>query len=477
MSGYIGKGQPVAVEDGSVETDDIVDGAVTAAKLAAGAAVPSQSTHSGKFLTTDGSDASWATVDTNLVGDTSPQLGGDLDLNSNDITGTGNIDVTGNVTAVDSGGSEGVRLTANENGGELQLINNSGTVKVLMDFADWDDDSVGNFRLYHLGSTGDLQFGIPQSSTGYLRMYTNGVERITVNSAGNVGIGVVPDNLNGKLTISAKDADGDNLSLLSSSTSGKATINFGTDASDTEYDGADYPNMGIGVYQDSNNYGIMEFMSHSTSGWKEIMRLVGSDGTTAGGTTDKGVVCSNAGIVFDRGWANYPSITMLRDGVDGDDNSSTYNELRLHGTNSTFDSYPSSSGADFSTDFRIDGATYASSDRRKKDNIHILSSGLAKINALKPSRFNLINSMGGVDSGNLIGFIAQDTIEVIPEAVKYYEDEDTPNENGWANAYSINYTAILATAVKAIQELSSENKSLIARIEELTTRIETLENK
>ena len=34
----------------------------------------------------------------NIVEDTSPQLGGDLVLNSNDITGTGNIDTTGNIT-------------------------------------------------------------------------------------------------------------------------------------------------------------------------------------------------------------------------------------------------------------------------------------------------------------------------------------------------------------------------------------------
>jgi len=34
----------------------------------------------------------------NLLGDTTPQLGGDLDLNSNDITGTGNIDITGGLT-------------------------------------------------------------------------------------------------------------------------------------------------------------------------------------------------------------------------------------------------------------------------------------------------------------------------------------------------------------------------------------------
>src|SRR6056300_328461 len=35
----------------------------------------------------------------NVVEDTTPQLGGDLDLNSSDITGTGNVDITGTVVA------------------------------------------------------------------------------------------------------------------------------------------------------------------------------------------------------------------------------------------------------------------------------------------------------------------------------------------------------------------------------------------
>ena len=36
---------------------------------------------------------------TDIVNDTTPQLGGNLDLNSNDITGTGNINITGSITA------------------------------------------------------------------------------------------------------------------------------------------------------------------------------------------------------------------------------------------------------------------------------------------------------------------------------------------------------------------------------------------
>jgi len=43
--------------------------------------------------------ASLAGVTTSIDGDTTPQLGGNLDLNSNNITGTGNVDITGSVTA------------------------------------------------------------------------------------------------------------------------------------------------------------------------------------------------------------------------------------------------------------------------------------------------------------------------------------------------------------------------------------------
>lgn len=51
----------------------------------------------------------------NIVDDTTPQLGGDLDLNSNDITGIGNLNITGIITAtsfVKSGGTSSEFLKA-----------------------------------------------------------------------------------------------------------------------------------------------------------------------------------------------------------------------------------------------------------------------------------------------------------------------------------------------------------------------------
>jgi hypothetical protein len=65
--------------------------------------LPSQTGNNGKFLTTNGNAASWANLPAagiaSVHADTNPTLGGDLDLNSFDITGTGNINITGAVTS------------------------------------------------------------------------------------------------------------------------------------------------------------------------------------------------------------------------------------------------------------------------------------------------------------------------------------------------------------------------------------------
>ena len=45
------------------------------------------------------------TLGAGIVFDTSPQLGGNLDLNSNDITGTGNINITGILTSTSIAGT------------------------------------------------------------------------------------------------------------------------------------------------------------------------------------------------------------------------------------------------------------------------------------------------------------------------------------------------------------------------------------
>ena len=67
---------------------------VTAATYGSTTAIPVLTVDASGFIDSAGSVA----IDTSLVADTTPQLGGDLDLNSNNITGTGNISTTGDIT-------------------------------------------------------------------------------------------------------------------------------------------------------------------------------------------------------------------------------------------------------------------------------------------------------------------------------------------------------------------------------------------
>jgi hypothetical protein len=73
----------------TTETDPVV-GAITGIVKADGAGNISAAVAGTDYL---------ASYTTELSEDTTPVLGGDLDLNSNDITGTGNISITGNVVA------------------------------------------------------------------------------------------------------------------------------------------------------------------------------------------------------------------------------------------------------------------------------------------------------------------------------------------------------------------------------------------
>lgn len=188
--------------------------------------------------------------------------------------------------------------------------------------------------------------------------------------------------------------------------------------------------------------------------------------------THSGVIFNHAGIAIDRAWASYPAITVLRTSSTGYDNANTYYELRVHGINVTTDSYPDVSGGDFSANFRIDGGSYYSSDERKKTAIEQVEGALDAVRRLRGVSFNTVNQELAVDQertvgGKRYGFIAQEAAEVIPHAVNYYEAEDEPLENGYCNAYSLDYGGVVAVLTEAIKEQQVIIDDLSARLEAL----------
>ena len=114
-------------------------------------------------------------ITTEIVGDTTPQLGGNLDFNSKFITGTGGINVSGVVTATTFVGN----LTGTAS-------NASGAT---------GDFSIAD-KIVH---TGDTNTAIRFPAVDTFTVETAGSERLRVNSSGNIGIGT--DNPSEKLDV------------------------------------------------------------------------------------------------------------------------------------------------------------------------------------------------------------------------------------------------------------------------------------
>lgn len=114
----------------------------------------------------------------------------------------------------------------------------------------------------------------------------------------------------------------------------------------------------------------------------------------------------------------------------------------------------------------------AISDRRYKNNIRNMESGLAEILQLQPVRFDykqIIDNESPWDSLarlNKVGFIAQDVAPIVPEAVNYDPFEDL---------YLLNQTDFIPYMVTGIQELNAIIQEQNETILELKSRIEFLE--
>ena len=110
--------------------------------------------------------------------------------------------------------------------------------------------------------------------------------------------------------------------------------------------------------------------------------------------------------------------------------------------------------------------TFAS-DRRMKENIRDIDSGLDTILAVTPRKFNFIG-----DENEVSGFIAQELREVLPEAVtgneQPYEEGDS-NTDKRRKSLGVSSTTLIPYLVKAIQEQQKIIESLQIKIDQLIT--------
>ena len=96
----------------------------------------------------------------------------------------------------------------------------------------------------------------------------------------------------------------------------------------------------------------------------------------------------------------------------------------------------------------------AISDESLKENIRDLDKGLDTIKALKPRRFDWKNG----DGNDIMGFVAQEVKDVLPELVHDYKLNETETKLG------LKMGDMIPSLVKAIQELSAQVTELKAEV-------------
>ena len=108
------------------------------------------------------------------------------------------------------------------------------------------------------------------------------------------------------------------------------------------------------------------------------------------------------------------------------------------------------------TDLRTDadGDLYNGSDFNLKNSIDAINFGLSDVLKLKPVSFNWNDEARNINEYKSMGFIAQDVMDVIPNAASTMGDGDM----------QVDYNAIVATLTKAIQEQNVLIKALEQRI-------------
>jgi hypothetical protein len=338
--------------------------------------------------------------------------------------------------------------------------------------------TVGGVSLLGSGDVGTI--GVAYGGTGLTSLTAKYIPFGNGTSAFGSSSNFVWDNANGRLGIGFSsptaqlEIAGYPNATLKLSDGGSGSYTFSRQAGDGYFHNVD----------DSGSYGFIW-----ASGANEIMRMFASRGVSIGNTTDPGVgslyvtnkVISGTALFNTTSNLGFPTVL---DGLAASGSNGVFTFKNDAGNNQWLGwMWNNAAGAtsnnlfiSFGTDSSYTGRgsiTYNStagllsfnttSDQRLKTNIVDAPSALDKINAIRIRSFNWIET----GNHNDFGVIAQELIEVAPEAV-------TPGDNAKQGQvqrpWSVDTSALNPAMIKAIQELTAKVTALEEQVLNLSVK-------
>ena len=277
----------------ALNATQLTSGTVPTARLGSGTA------SSSTFLR---GDSTFQTVNTDLVSDTSPQLGGDLASNGNDIifadndkaifgtgsdlkiyhNGTHNYFLNSNGDYVfDTGSSELARITS---AGNLGLGYNSPSQRLVV-HAGSDNSDVAVFtggdvarglKITTSAASGPVNDGVvtlnaQTSSVGEIAFATYGTERVRITSSGHFGVGLTP-----------ADSFSFGKAIDAGSTSGAFYYARDTDGGSDAVGGFGYSGSGLYIGNEKSD-GFIRFSTNTSA--TERMRIDSAGSVLIGATS------------------------------------------------------------------------------------------------------------------------------------------------------------------------------------------------
>lgn len=284
-----------------------------------------------------------------------------------------------------------------------------------------------------------------------------GTERMRIDSAGNVGVAITPESHYADYAC----IDFGKTGLLQSATSGtNITALLNNAYLDTNVAWKYKETDEACLYQQTGGehlyFTAASGSADATISWSERMRI-NSDGHLLLGKTNSSV--SNAGTYLGATGSSFFTLNS----------TGAVNTLHVYDeVDSAYRFYVRATGSAAGTIFATNTAISGASDERLKENIKDLETGLTEIMALKPRRFDWKEGEGNGTKNNA-GFIAQEIETVLPELVGDYLHKELDDVK------SVRTGDILPTLVKAVQEQQTIIETQQTTIDDLKSRIETLE--